>query len=88
MLLKSVSVTVSVLAVELGIAFAKECTVESTGQGDDSANILQAFQDCASDSVITFQARNYRWVNHWYTVARLITLVTQCFYAYDLGKSQ
>jgi hypothetical protein len=38
----------------------KHCTVQHNHNGaDDSANILKAFKDCATDSVITFLPANY-----------------------------
>jgi hypothetical protein len=38
----------------------KHCTVQHNHNGaDDSANILKAFKDCATDSVITFLPTNY-----------------------------
>ncbi|KAJ7041156.1 pectin lyase fold/virulence factor [Mycena alexandri] len=38
----------------------KRCTVKHNHDGaDDTANILKAFRDCATDSVITFAATNY-----------------------------
>ncbi|KAJ6542736.1 pectin lyase fold/virulence factor [Mycena capillaripes] len=38
----------------------KHCTVEHNRNGaDDSAHILKAFKDCATDSVITFLPANY-----------------------------
>ena len=39
---------------------AAECTVAHSDDGsDDSPMILQAFQECAIDSTITFQRANY-----------------------------
>ncbi|KAJ7717574.1 pectin lyase fold/virulence factor [Mycena metata] len=38
----------------------KWCTVKHNHDGaDDTANILKAFKDCATDSIITFTATNY-----------------------------
>ncbi|KAJ8690609.1 hypothetical protein PTI98_012024 [Pleurotus ostreatus] len=39
---------------------AAECTVKHSDNGtDDSPSILQAFQECAIDSTITFESANY-----------------------------
>jgi hypothetical protein len=51
--------TAAIALALAAVASAKECTVEYTEGQDDSPAILSAFQECAQDSVITFQQKNY-----------------------------
>jgi len=50
------------LAVSIiGGSDAATCTVANSGGGDDTANILAAFNDCKSDGTIIFKSGTYHW---------------------------
>jgi hypothetical protein len=51
--------SLAALLAGVTLVVAKECTVVHTDGQDDSPAILSAFQECAQDSVITFEAKNY-----------------------------